>query len=77
MALDGKYGKLDIPGIPDDEPVFIIRGQDKAAVDAIISYGDHAGVQGATNEFCDSVTRRSDEFAEWQESHLDAVKVPD
>lgn len=31
MAISGKYGKLDIPGIGADEPVFILRAQDLLA----------------------------------------------
>lgn len=31
MAISGKYGKLDIPGIGADEPVFILRAQDRLA----------------------------------------------
>lgn len=31
MALSGKYGKLDIPHIESDEPVFILRAQDRLA----------------------------------------------
>ncbi|MFZ7127612.1 MAG: hypothetical protein ACOWWM_15760 [Desulfobacterales bacterium] len=28
MAVSGKYGKLEIPKIGEDEPVFILRAQD-------------------------------------------------
>ncbi|MGB5159415.1 hypothetical protein [Desulfobacterium sp. N47] len=38
MAISGKYGKIDIPGIGADEPVFIIRAQDRLAVPAIEMY---------------------------------------
>ena len=31
MAISGKYGKLDIPKIGADEPVFILRAQDRLA----------------------------------------------
>lgn len=31
MALSGKYGKLNIPRITDEEPVFILRAQDALA----------------------------------------------
>ena len=29
MAVSGKYGKLDIPNIEGDEPIFILRAQDR------------------------------------------------
>jgi len=38
MAISGKYGKLDIPKIASDEPVFILRGQDLLAATAIQMY---------------------------------------
>jgi hypothetical protein len=38
MALSGKYGKVDIPKIGEDEPVFILRAQDKLAEPAIEMY---------------------------------------
>jgi hypothetical protein len=28
MAISGKYGKLTIPNIDDNEPIFILRAQD-------------------------------------------------
>ena len=31
MAVSGKYGKLEIPKIGEDEPVFILRAQDLLA----------------------------------------------
>lgn len=31
MAVSGKYGKIDIPKIGADEPIFILRAQDKLA----------------------------------------------
>jgi hypothetical protein len=31
MAISGKYGKVEIPKIGGDEPVFILRGQDMLA----------------------------------------------
>ncbi len=38
MALSGKYGKLDIPKIPAEEPVFILRAQDILAAPVILMY---------------------------------------
>ncbi len=38
MALAGKYGKLDIPKIAADEPVFILRAQDILAAPVIRMY---------------------------------------
>ena len=38
MALSGKYGKLDIPKIAAEEPVFILRAKDVLAATAIQMY---------------------------------------
>lgn len=38
MAVSGKYGKLSIPKIGADEPVFILRAQDKLAESALEMY---------------------------------------
>ncbi len=62
MALSGKYGRLDIPGIGKDEPVFILRAQDKLAEPAIEMYrllaASHASqVAGALQKEIDSFYR--------------------
>lgn len=38
MALSGEYGKLNIPRIGEEEPVFILRAQDRLAQPAIQMY---------------------------------------
>ncbi len=38
MAISGKYGKLDIPKVGADEPVFILRARDRLAEGLIEIY---------------------------------------
>jgi hypothetical protein len=38
MALSGKYGRLSIPRIGEDEPVFILRARDMLAETAVQMY---------------------------------------
>lgn len=38
MAVSKKYGKIDIQGVPDNEPVFVIRAQDTLGIPVIIEY---------------------------------------
>lgn len=38
MAVSEKYGKVAIPHVADDEPVFILRAQDRLALPAIEMY---------------------------------------
>jgi len=46
MALSGKYGKLNIPKIGDNEPVFILRAQDKMAQGMVEIYKILVGSHG-------------------------------
>lgn len=64
MAREAKYGNLTIPGIPDDEPVFIFRAQDQLAPVALEAYkaaregvGDIAGADGVSQAIHD--------FSQW------------
>ena len=38
MAISGKYGRLNIPRIGEEEPVFVLRAQDRLAEPAIEMY---------------------------------------
>lgn len=38
MAISEKYGKINIKGIGDDEPVFIIRARDRLSEHSILMY---------------------------------------
>ena len=40
MAIDSKYGYIDIPGIPDDMPVFIVIGRDPIGGPTVKFYTD-------------------------------------
>lgn len=77
MAQDNKYGKIEIPGVPDDMPVFVILAKDKAAVPAIEEYGLIAFEIGAKQDFLDGVSGRAAQFQLWQNENTDSVKVPD
>ena len=65
--------KSDGKPIPDDEPVFIFRGQDRKALAAMVAYCtilddlDHRA----------SVKRAIDAFREFMEKHPDRMKEPD
>ena len=61
MALDGKYGKVTLekkPNVPDAEPVFVLRGQDKVAFGVVKFYasqylratGDDKGYQSILDQ---------------------------
>lgn len=71
MALSGKYGKLDIPSIGEDEPVFILRAQDKLAEPTIEMYR----LLSASHDrpIATSLQKEIDSFRRWKGSK----KLPD
>lgn len=75
MAIDKKYGKVKIEGIPADEPVFILRAQDKLAFPIISRYANMADIAGCKPEFISAVRQVTIEFGEWAETNK--TKKPD
>lgn len=63
MAISGKYGKFNIPRIGADEPVFILRAQDKLATVAIGMYRLLANSHGV--KLSDSLQKEIDAFDNW------------
>ena len=63
MAVSGKYGKLEIPGIGANEPVFILRAQDSLADKAIQVYQLFASSHGCPN--AGSIEKEVCAFQEW------------
>ena len=64
MASSGKYGKLHIPKIGEEEPVFILRAQDQLAVYAIEMYQLLAASHGSSTaqSLADEITT----FRHWR-----------
>lgn len=48
MAISGKYGKIEVPKIGADEPVFILRAQDKLAQGMVEIYKVLVASHGST-----------------------------
>lgn len=46
MAISGKYGKVFISKIGEEEPIFVLRAQDQLAVQAIEMYRDLVAKNG-------------------------------
>lgn len=72
MAIDKKYGKIDIPGIPDEEPIFVIRGQDALAEHAVHHYSEMCARHGRPLEFIQSVNEAALTLSRWPNK-----KMPD
>lgn len=77
MAQDSKYGFIDVPGIPDDEPIFIIRAQDKSAPQVINQYAETAIVNGSPSSHAAECRLVSANMREWQAAHPEVVKAGD
>jgi hypothetical protein len=75
VAQAGKYGELGIEHIPDDEPVFIIRAQDKLAVPTLDAYLELAEKAGVEEKFLDHLDRVRGDIRIWQRQNR--TKVPD
>lgn len=64
MAISGKYGKVNIPKIGDNEPVFILRAQDKLAESSIRMYQALAASHGS--KLTESLDKEIEAFHRWQ-----------
>jgi hypothetical protein len=71
MALSGKYGKVSVPRIGDEEPIFILRAQDKLAGTTIEMYC----LLAASHEcqIAETVQKEIERFQQWQGKR----KMPD
>ena len=70
MAVSGKYGKVSIPKVGADEPVFVLRAQDKLAGTAIEMYRALAASHG--RPLADSLEKEIEAFTKWP-----TKKMPD
>lgn len=77
MAKDSKYGDIDVPGIPDDEPIFIIRAKDKSAPQAIMQYAETAITNGSPSSHAAECRLVAGGMREWQQRNPDLVKAGD
>jgi hypothetical protein len=63
MAVSGKYGVINIPGVGEKEPVFILRAQDKLAGPAVEMYRLLAASHGSP--VARAVGQEIDRFQQW------------
>ena len=71
------YQRIQDPAgiIPDDEPVFLIRGQDLAAPDTLRHYAILAHAKGASSSLVIAALDHALEMEKWQRER--ARKTPD
>ena len=71
MAISGKYGRLNIPRVGEEEPVFILRAQDKLAEATIGMYQLLAASHGC--KLAGELHKEIARFQQWE----GAKKLPD
>jgi hypothetical protein len=71
MAISGKYGKVEIPKVGENERVFIFRAQDQLAAAAIELHRALVVTHGAS--LADSLQKEIDAFRSWP----GRKKIPD
>ncbi len=71
MAISGKYGKLNIPKIGADEPVFVLRAQDRLAEAMIEIY--RVIVASHDSPMAKEVAKEVEKFRTWKGTK----KMPD
>jgi len=71
------YDRIQDPAglIPDDEPVFLVRGSDAVAVRTVRFWANEAEAKGAASNIVEAARRQADEMEEW--SRRVGCKVPD
>lgn len=77
MGIDLKYGTVTTESgtIGADEPVFIVRAQDKLARYVIESYRQLCQEAGSPQGHLDGIERAYQQFSSWQESNF--TKIPE
>jgi hypothetical protein len=63
--------------IPEDEPIFIIRGKDKLATESVDDYLALAAARGCNSTFLKDLESVVSDFERFQARNPDVVKLPD
>lgn len=76
MAIDRKYGevRLEHGDIHEDEPVFVLRAQDRLAVPLLWMYRELCEVVGAPQAHLTGIDIAVTGFHAWQTGHV--TKTP-
>jgi hypothetical protein len=79
---DCDYSKVkEALGIPEDEPIFVLRAQDVFSVPTIARYRNFAAQMEAgtepSQEWFDNIDKEMESFQTWQGENRTVVKVPD
>ena len=79
MGRDPKYGEVTTKkgSIPRDEPVFVLRAQDRAALPTLRHYENECRVLGAGEDHYSAITNVIEKFQKFADDNPDKIKTPD
>lgn len=83
MALDAKYGKIDVPNRPDDMPCFVLLASDEHAVALLARYRNFMDAieqdspLRPTPEWMEGMDGLIADFADWRTANPTLMKVAD
>lgn len=73
-----KYPEIKrLLGIPEDEPIFILRAQDKAAIPTLNAYWDAVTDMGCAESFAAGVDDSRGYFEDFAVANEAKMKIPD
>lgn len=75
MAIERKYGNLNISKIGEDEPVIVFRAQDILSIPILNHYVKLCYDNGCTKEHIGNIEVTIMQFNRWQETNK--TKLPD
>lgn len=73
------YARIQDPEhkIPEDEPVFLLRGQDKLAPSTVRFWAKEADLSGVNYEMVEAARSQANAMLSWQTSPAHLGKLPD
>lgn len=80
MGVHNKAAYIEIHkllAIPPEEPIFILRAQDKHSIPTLYFYHHLIAQRTGDQKFADDVSQCALEFTRFQNNHPDSVKEPD
>lgn len=77
LVFDREQVLAMLARVPEDEPIFVLRAQDAAAVHALEAWIEEASRLEANVEKLEGAEEHRTAFVDWQGRHPNKVKVPD
>lgn len=76
MATESKYN-LNVPQIPDGEPIILFRAKDITLPALLASYATLCRLLGSPSQHIDHIEAMRRNVMDWQAKNLDKVRAPD